>query len=102
MVCNNSGPAACDFNTYSNSSLLFCCLNWDGKQLTIDKEFMQGEKKMLWHGVWSGITSASSMQIGEMGAHVIRCDPIVTTQTSTPVNIRNICSFFELTKARPN
>jgi len=31
MLCNNSGPAACDFNTYSNSSL-----NWDGKQLTID------------------------------------------------------------------
>src|SRR5581483_308167 len=30
MLCNNSGPAACDFNTYSNSSL-----NWDGKQLTI-------------------------------------------------------------------
>jgi hypothetical protein len=26
MLCNNSGPAACDFNTYSDSSL-----KWDGK-----------------------------------------------------------------------
>jgi hypothetical protein len=62
MLCNNSGPAACDFNTYSNSSL-----NWDGKQLTINMEFPQGEKKMLWHEVWSGITATSFTQIGEMG-----------------------------------
>ena len=34
MLCNNSGPAACDFNTYSNSSL-----NWDGNRLTIDMGF---------------------------------------------------------------
>ncbi len=62
MLCNNSGPAACDFNTYSNSSL-----NWDGKQLTIDMGFPQGDKKMIWHEVWSGITPTSFTQIGEMG-----------------------------------
>ena len=62
MLCNNSGPAACDFNTYSNSSL-----SWNGKQLTIEMEFPQGDKKMLWHEVWSGITATSFTQTGEMG-----------------------------------
>jgi len=62
MLCNNSGPTACDFNTYSNSSL-----NWDGKQLTINMEFPQDDKKMLWHEVWSGITATSFTQTGEMG-----------------------------------
>lgn len=62
MLCNNSGPAACDFNTYSNSSL-----NWDGKRLTIDMGFPQGEKKMTWHEIWSGITATSFTQTGEMG-----------------------------------
>jgi hypothetical protein len=62
MLCNNSGPAACDFSTYSNSSL-----NWDGKQLLIELEFPQGDKKMLWHEVWSAITPTSFTQIGEMG-----------------------------------
>jgi hypothetical protein len=62
MLCNNSGPAACDFNTYSNSSL-----NWDGKLLTIDMGFPHGDNKMLWHEVWSGITATSFTQIGEMG-----------------------------------
>ena len=62
MLCNNSGPAACDFNTYSNSSL-----KWDGKQLTIDLNFPQGGKKMTWHEVWSGITATSFTQTGEMG-----------------------------------
>ena len=62
MLCNNSGPAACDFNTYSNSSL-----KWDGKQLTIDLDFPQGGKKMTWHEVWSGITTTSFTQTGDMG-----------------------------------
>jgi len=62
MLCNNSGPAACDFNTYSNSSL-----NWDRNQLTIDMEFPQNGKKMIWHEVWSGITAVSFRQTGEMG-----------------------------------
>jgi hypothetical protein len=54
MLCNNSGPAACDFNTYSNSSL-----NWNGKELTIDIGFAQDGKKMIWHEVWSGITATA-------------------------------------------
>ena len=62
MLCNNSGPAACDFNTYSNSSL-----KWDGKQLTIDMQFPQNGKKMTWHEVWSGITATSFTQTAEMG-----------------------------------
>jgi hypothetical protein len=62
MLCNNSGPAACDFETYSNSSL-----NWDGKQLTIDMEFPQSGKKMTWHEVWSGITATAFTQTGDMG-----------------------------------
>jgi hypothetical protein len=62
MLCNNSGSAACDFNTYSNSSL-----NWDGKQLTIDLDFPEHGKKMTWHEVWSSITPISFTQTGEMG-----------------------------------
>lgn len=62
MLCNNSGPAACDFNTYSNSSL-----SWDGKQLTIDMKFPQGEKKMIWHEVWSAISQTSFTQTGDVG-----------------------------------
>ena len=62
MLCNNSGPAACDFNTNSNATL-----DWDGKELTINMQFPQDGKKMLWHEVWSGITPTSFTQTGEMG-----------------------------------
>lgn len=62
MLCNNSGPAACDLNSYYNSSL-----KWDGKQLTIDMQFPQNGKKMVWHEVWSGITATSFTQAGDMG-----------------------------------
>jgi hypothetical protein len=62
MLCNNSGPAGCDFSTYSNSSL-----KWDGKQLTIDLQFPQNGKTMTWHEVWSGITATSFTQTGDMG-----------------------------------
>ena len=62
MLCNNSGPAPCDLNSYYNSSL-----KWDGKQLTIDMGFPQNSKKMAWHEVWSGITATSFTQTGEMG-----------------------------------
>lgn len=62
MLCNNSGPAACSVDTYSNSTL-----KWDGKQLTIELQFPQKEKKMLWHEVWSDITPTSFTQIGDMG-----------------------------------
>lgn len=62
MLCNNSGPAACDFNSYSNSSL-----KWDGKQLVIDMQFPQKDKKMTWHEIWSDITPTSFTQAGDMG-----------------------------------
>jgi hypothetical protein len=62
MLCNNSGPAACDFNTHTNSSL-----NWDGKQLTIDLQFSQNGKRMTWHELWSGITATSFNQTGDIG-----------------------------------
>lgn len=61
MLCNNSGPAACNVDSYFNSSL-----KWDGKQLTIDMQFPEHGKKMLWHEVWS-ITSTSFTQTGEVG-----------------------------------
>ena len=62
MLCNNSGPAACNVDSYFNSSL-----KWDGKQLIIDMQFPQNGKKMLWHEVWSGITPTSFTQTGDMG-----------------------------------
>ena len=62
MLCNNSGPATCDLNSYSNSSL-----KWDGKQLTVDMEFPQNGKKMSWHEVWFGFSSNSFTQTGDMG-----------------------------------
>ena len=62
MLCNNSGPAACNLDTYSNSTL-----NWDGKQLTIDLQFPEHGKKMLWHEIWSDISPTSFTQTGDAG-----------------------------------
>ncbi len=62
LLCNNSGPAACNVDTYSNSTL-----KWDGKQLTIDMQFPQKDKKMVWHEVWSNITPTSFTQTGDIG-----------------------------------
>lgn len=62
MLCNNSGPAACSVDSYSNSKL-----TWDEKELVIDMNFPQGGKEMLWHEVWSDITSKSFTQTGDMG-----------------------------------
>jgi hypothetical protein len=42
-------------------------LNWDGKHFTIDMGFPQGDKKMIWHEIWSSITATSFTQTGEMG-----------------------------------
>lgn len=84
MLCNNSGPAACDFSTYSNSSLM-----WDGKQLTIDLDFPQGGKKMTWHEVWSGITATSFTQtgdIGEVGGPLKRALTVHGTKTAPNAN----------------
>src|SRR5271157_3305418 len=62
MLCNNSGPASCNVDSYFNSTL-----KWDGKQFVIDMRFPQGEKKMVWHEVWSDITPTSFTQTGDMG-----------------------------------
>lgn len=62
MLCDNSGPAACNVDSYYRSTL-----KWHGKQLTIDMEFPQKDKKMMWHEVWSGITATSFTQTGDMG-----------------------------------
>jgi len=62
MLCNNSGPATCNLDSYYNSSL-----KWDGKQFVIDMEFPQSGKKMMWHEVWSDVSSTSFTQTGDMG-----------------------------------
>jgi hypothetical protein len=62
LLCNNSGPGACDIDTYFNSSLA-----WDGKTLRIDLDFPQGDKKMRWHEVFSDFTPNSFTQTGDMG-----------------------------------
>lgn len=62
MLCNDSGPGACNVDSYFNSTL-----KWNGKELTIDMQFPQNGKKMLWHEVWSEITATSFTQTGDMG-----------------------------------
>jgi len=75
MLCNNSGPAACNVDTYYHSSL-----KWDGKQFVIDLEFPQGAKNMLWHEAISDFTPTSFTQTGDMGevGGPLRC--VVTAQ----------------------
>lgn len=77
MLCNNSGPAACNVDSYYNSSL-----KWDGKQLVIDMQFPQGGKKMLWHEVWSGFTANSFTQTGDTGEVGGPLKRVVTIQGS--------------------
>lgn len=62
MLCNNSGPGACNVDTYFNSSLA-----WDGNTLTIDLDFHQDDKKMRWHEVFGDFTPNSFTQTGDMG-----------------------------------
>lgn len=62
ILCNNSGPSACNVDSYFNSKL-----TWDGKQLVIEMEFPQGSQKMMWHEVWSDITATSFTQTGDVG-----------------------------------
>jgi hypothetical protein len=77
ILCNNSGPAACNVDSYYNSSL-----KWDGKQLVIDMQYPQGGKKMLWHEVWSGFTANSFTQTGDMGEVGSALKRVVTIQGS--------------------
>ncbi len=62
ILCNNSGPATCNVDTYANSTLV-----WDGTRLVIDLKFPQGDKRMLWHEVFSDFTPTSFTQTGDMG-----------------------------------
>lgn len=62
MLCNNSGPSACNVDSYSNSNL-----KWDGKQLTIEMQFPEHGKRMLWHEVWFDISPTSFTQTGDVG-----------------------------------
>ena len=62
LLCNNSGTGACDVDTFYNSSLV-----WDGQTLSIDLNFTQAGKKMLWHEVFQDFTSTSFTQTGDMG-----------------------------------
>jgi hypothetical protein len=62
MLCNNSGPGACNVDSYFNSAI-----NWDGKQLVIDMDFPQAGKKMRWHEVFGDFTPDSFTQTGDLG-----------------------------------
>ena len=62
LLCNNSGPGACNIDTYFNSSLA-----WDGKTLRFDLDFPQDGKKMRWHEVFTDFTSNSFTQTGDIG-----------------------------------
>jgi len=62
MLCNNSGPGACNVDSFYRSKL-----NWDGKRLTIDLVFPQGSKMMLWHEEFGDFTGNSFTQTGDIG-----------------------------------
>lgn len=62
LLCNNTGPAACNVESYSNSTL-----KWDGKRLTLDVELPQRGTSVRWHVVWSDFTPTSFTEIGEVG-----------------------------------
>lgn len=62
MLCNNSGSGACNVDSYYRSKL-----SWDGKQLTVNLVFSQGQKMMLWHEVYKDFTPNSFNQTGDIG-----------------------------------
>lgn len=62
LLCNNSGPGACNVDSSYRSKL-----NWDGKRLTIDLVFNHGEKLMLRHEEFGAVTSVSFTQTGDLG-----------------------------------
>jgi hypothetical protein len=62
MLCNNSGVGACNVDSYYRSKL-----SWDGKQLTVNLVFSQGQKMMLWHEVYKDFTPTSFNQTGDIG-----------------------------------
>jgi hypothetical protein len=62
MLCNSSGSGACNVDSYYRSKL-----SWDGKQLTVNLVFSQGQKMMLWHEVYKDFTPNSFNQTGDIG-----------------------------------
>ncbi len=62
MLCNNTGSGACSVDSYYRSKL-----SWDGKQLTVNLVFSQGQKMMLWHEVYKDFTPVSFNQTGDIG-----------------------------------
>lgn len=62
MLCNNSGTAACNVDSFYRSKL-----NWDGRRLTIDLVFPQGSKMMLWHEEFADFTTDTFTQTGAIG-----------------------------------
>ena len=81
MLCNNSGSGACNVDSYYRSKL-----SWDGKQLTVNLVFSQGQKMMLWHEVYKDFTPNSFNQtgdIGEVGGPLQRVVNLHATRVST-------------------
>jgi len=62
MLCDNSGPEACDVTSHAKSTL-----SWDGKTLALDFGFVDGSRQMRWHGLWSDITPTSFTETGDVG-----------------------------------
>jgi hypothetical protein len=62
MECNNQLPYTCDLKGALND----ITMTWDGKQFTIKEWETHGNKKTLWHEVWSDITPTSYTQTGDV------------------------------------
>jgi len=62
MECNNQLPYACDLKGALND----VTMSWDGKQFVINEQETHGDKKWLWHEVWSDVTETSFTQTGDM------------------------------------
>ena len=62
MECNNQLPYTCDLKGALND----ITMTWDGKQLEIKEWETHGNKKTLWHEVWSDITPTSFTQTGDV------------------------------------
>lgn len=62
MRCDNAASEACDVTSHANTTL-----SWDGKALVLDFGFVDGNRQMRWHGVWSDITATSFVETGDVG-----------------------------------
>jgi len=62
MECNNQLPYTCDLKGALND----IAISWDGKQFVINEQETHGNKKWLWHEVWSDISETSFTQTGDV------------------------------------